>query len=178
VACNGGDTRLNEHFAARREQELKLEADAQKAQQEAAMVPLHSERIRKAGLAALAAGAGVGLALFGASFLIAPNTRVVTVTKEVPGPERVVTVTKEVPGPERVVIRPGPIHEHVVTKDVPGPVATPPSPPSDCPTGYNCDYPEGIPHKLAENPSSPRSDAPKTLDEKKFFDRPEYKEAT
>jgi gag-polyprotein putative aspartyl protease len=197
-------TRLDEHFAARREQELKLEADAQKAQHEAAMVPLHSERIRKMGLAALAAGAGVGLALFGASFLIAPNTRVVTVTKEVPGPERVVTVNNEVPGPERVVTVtkevPGPERvvtvtkevpgpERVVTKEVPGPervvVKEVPGPERvihDAPvppvgpesTSQNCSTMDG---KSSYPCNKPSTDAPKTSDEQKFTDKPGYKDA-
>jgi hypothetical protein len=125
-------TRLDDHFAERRAQELKLEAEAQRAQQEAQLIPLHNDRIRKMGLAALAAGAGIGLAFFGASFLIAPKERIVYT----PGPERV--VTKEVPGPERVITREAP-------KEVPS------------------------------EPVAPPSDAPKTPEEKKFVEQPEYK---
>jgi hypothetical protein len=111
-------TRLDDHFTERRAQELKLEAEAQRTQREAQVISLRNDRIRKMGLAALAAGAAIGLACFGASFLIAPKKRVVftpgperVVTKEVPGPERV--VTKEVPGPERVVKVP----EYVTPKE-------------------------------------------------------------
>ena len=117
--------KLDQHFTDRRAQELALEAETQRAQHVVQMGGVRNERIRKAGIAALLGGAGIGLACFGASFLIAPNTRVVTVTKEVPGPERVVTVTKEVPGPERVVTVtkevPGPERVVTVTKEVPGP---------------------------------------------------------
>ena len=115
--------KLDQHFTDRRAQELALEAETQRAQHAVQMGGVRNERIRKAGIAALLGGAGIGLAFFGASFLIAPNTRVVTVTKEVPGRERVVTVTKEVPGPERVVTKevPGPERVVTVTKEVPGP---------------------------------------------------------
>jgi hypothetical protein len=82
--------KLDQHFTDRHAQELALEAETQRAQHVVQMGGVRNERIRKAGIAALLGGAGIGLACFGGSFLIAPNTRVVTVTKEVPGPERVV----------------------------------------------------------------------------------------
>jgi hypothetical protein len=104
------------------------------------------------GLAALAAGAGVGLAFFGASFLITPKERIVYT----PGPERV--VTKEVPGPERVI-----------TKEVPGPerVITPPKPPVTDQQSYP-------PANLPPVTKIPPSDMPKTPEEQKFFEQPEY----
>jgi hypothetical protein len=112
-------TRLDDHFAEQRAQELKLKGEAQRAEHEAHLGAVRNERIRKMGLAALAAGAGIGLACFGASFMIAPKERIAytpgperVVTRDVAGPvhETVRTVVKEVPGPERVV-----------TRDVPGP---------------------------------------------------------
>jgi hypothetical protein len=100
-------TRLDDHFAERRAQELKLEAEAQQGQMDVQMAPLRNERIRRMGLAALLSGAGIGLACFGASYMIAPKERVVTVQ----GPERV--ITRDVPGPERVVKVP----EYVTPKE-------------------------------------------------------------
>ena len=74
---------MDDHFAQRRAQEIALEAEAARAQHEAALGALRNERIRTAGVAALLVGAGVGLACFGASFLIKPMERVVYT----PGPE-------------------------------------------------------------------------------------------
>jgi hypothetical protein len=68
-------TRLDQHFADKRTQELNLEAEAQRAQHAVTMGGLHNERIRKIGLASLAGGAGLGLALFGASFPNRPNAQ-------------------------------------------------------------------------------------------------------
>ena len=171
--------KLDQHFTDRRAQELALEAETQRAQHVVQMGGVRNERIRKAGIAALLGGAGIGLACFGASFLIAPNTRVVTVTKEVPGPERVVTVTKEVPGPERVVTItkevPGP--ERVVTREVrpervihdaPVPAVAPDSP------SHNCSTMDGRSSYPCNKPSPY---AAKTPEEKPFTEKPEYKDA-
>jgi hypothetical protein len=122
-------TRLDEHFATRRAQELQLAAEAARAEHERAMGAVRNERIRRTGVAALLGGAGIGLACFGASFLIA--------------------------GQQRVVYTPGP--ERVVTRDVPAPL------PSVEPK--------------AETPLAPAY-APKTPEEKKFTDKPGYKDAS
>jgi hypothetical protein len=45
--------RLDDHFAQRRAQEIALEAEAARAQHEAALGALRNERIRRAGVAAL-----------------------------------------------------------------------------------------------------------------------------
>jgi Aspartyl protease len=169
--------KLDQHFTDRRAQELALEAETQRAQHGVQMGGVRNERIRKAGIAALLGGAGIGLACFGASFLIAPNTRIVTVTKEVPGPERIVTVIKEVPGPERVV---------TVTKEVPGPervthdapVAEVPAPvvPPVAPNypSQNCSTMDGTGSYPCNKPSPY---AAKTPDEQKFTNKPEYRDA-
>jgi hypothetical protein len=99
--------RLDDHFAQRRAQEIALEAEAARAQHEAALGALRNERIRRAGVAALLWGCGIGVACFGASFLIKPMERVVYT----PGPERV--VTRDVPGPERIIKVP----EYVTPKE-------------------------------------------------------------
>ena len=91
--------RLDEHFATRRDQELQLAAEAARTKHAAQMAALNNERIRKAGIAALLLGCGVGVACLGASFMIKPTgaERVVYT----PGPERV--VTRDVPGRERII---------------------------------------------------------------------------
>ena len=96
-------TRLDDHFATLRAQQLALEAAAAQAEQAARMRGLRNERIRKIGVAALLVGCGVGVGCFGASFLVKPITWV--------GPERV--VTRDVPGPERIVKVP----EYVTPKE-------------------------------------------------------------
>jgi len=58
--------------------------------------------IKRTGVAGLLGGAGVGLALFGASFLIAPKERIVTL----PGTVTERTIEKQVPGPERIIEKP------------------------------------------------------------------------
>jgi hypothetical protein len=102
--------RLDQHFAERRDAELNARMDAEKAKTDVARSAALAERIRKIGIAALMGGAGLGTALFGASFMLHP--RVVYLPgkeifhetiKEIPGPERI--VTKEVPGPERIVTK-------------------------------------------------------------------------
>ena len=111
---------LDAHYAEQRAQVLRLEANAHTARIAEAAAVLHNERIRRTGIATLMGGAGVGLALLGASFLIAPKEHIVTV----PGPERVVTVPgpeRVVPGPERVVTKEVLGPERIVTKEVPGP---------------------------------------------------------
>jgi hypothetical protein len=89
--------RLDQHFANQRTQALALEAEAQRTQHAARMATLRNERIRTTGIAALLGGVGVGLALFGASFLIVPKERVVF--RDVPGPERYVYRDPPVPAP-------------------------------------------------------------------------------
>jgi gag-polyprotein putative aspartyl protease len=86
---------LDDHFAEKRRVALELEAEAERARQAASlaahterMAGLRNERIRRSGVAALLGGAGLGLALFGASFLIVPIQERIVYT---PGPERVVT---------------------------------------------------------------------------------------
>jgi hypothetical protein len=184
-------TRLDDHFAERRAEELKLEAEAQRTQQEAQLIPLRNERIRKMGLAALTAGAGIGLACFGASFLIVPlgHERIVirdvpgperVVTKEVPGPERV--VIKEVPGPERVVTKEVPGPERVVIKEVPGPERVVPGPERvipDAPVPLAPDTTSQYCSTMDGKGSYPCNslDRPTTPEEKKFVEKPEYKDA-
>jgi hypothetical protein len=82
--------RLDEAFAAKRH----AEAYATRAAARAVVV-------KRAGVAALLGGLGVGAALFGASFLLQPKERVVTL----PGAEHVTEriIEKQVPGPERIV---------------------------------------------------------------------------
>ena len=128
--------RLDQHFADKRDAELNAQMDAEKAKTDVARTTARTELVRKAGVAALLGGTGLGLALFGASFLLHPmvpgkETLRETVrevpgpervaTKEVPGPERVVTKEVRVPGPERVVTKEVPGPERIVTKEVPGP---------------------------------------------------------
>jgi hypothetical protein len=85
---------LDAHFIAERQGRLAM-----------ARAAARGEFIHKAGIAALLTGAGVGLACWGASFLVAP--KVVTVTNEklvtLPGKETVRETVREVPGPERTV---------------------------------------------------------------------------
>ena len=82
---------LDAHFIAKREAELAMAKGAARG-----------EFVRRVGVAVLLGGAGLGLALFGASFLVAP--KVVTVEKEklvtLPGKETVRETIREVPGPE------------------------------------------------------------------------------
>ena len=80
---------LDAHFIAHREAELAMARGAARG-----------EFARKIGVGTLLGGAGLGLALSGASFLVAPKSPQIvqvhdkeTIVKEVPGPERIVTVT-------------------------------------------------------------------------------------
>jgi hypothetical protein len=85
---------LDAHFIAEREGRLAM-----------AKAAARGEFVRKAGLAALLTGAGVGLACLGGSFLLQP--KIVTVTSEklvtLPGKETIKETVREVPGPERTV---------------------------------------------------------------------------
>jgi hypothetical protein len=140
--------RLDDHFADLRAQQLALEAEAQRTQHAATMAGLRNERIRRIGLAALPIGAGVGLALFGASFLLAGHERVVYT----PGP----VVTRDVPGPERFVYR---------------------DPPAPAPAPLIAQAPLPPHRPVAETPLAPPY-APRTPEEKPFTEKPEYKSAT
>jgi hypothetical protein len=85
---------LDAHFIAEREGKLAM-----------AKAAARGEFVRKAGIAALLTGAGIGLACLGGSFLLQP--KIVTVTNEkvvtLPGKETVKETVREVPGPERTV---------------------------------------------------------------------------
>jgi predicted aspartyl protease len=82
--------RLDQHFADKRATDLALAAEAARTEHAARMATLRNERIRRTGLAALPIGAGIGLALFGASFLITPKEHISY--RDVPGP----VVTRDV----------------------------------------------------------------------------------
>lgn len=168
-------TRLDQHFAVKRRQELNLEAETQKAQHAVTMGGLRNERIRKIGLASLAGGAGLGLALFGASFLIAPmpkiNYREIDVPKvtmrDVTVPN---IVSKDVPV-DHVVPQEVPV-DHVVPHDVPVDHIVPHDVPMPGPASTS------EPPVASAPPMEPDSPyAAKTPDEQKFVEKPAYKDA-
>ena len=78
---------LDAHFIAKREAELAMAKGAARG-----------ELARRVGVASLLGGAGLGLALFGASFLVAPKERIVML----PGKETVRETVREVPAPKDV----------------------------------------------------------------------------
>jgi hypothetical protein len=84
---------LDAHFIAKREAELAMAKGAARG-----------EFVRRVGVASLLGGAGLGLALFGASFLIAPKEHVVML----PGKETVRETIREVPAPPIVKSDMGP----------------------------------------------------------------------
>lgn len=171
---------LDDHFAKRREDEHAAAMQAEQTKNDVAHSAAKAALFKRAGVAALLGGVGLGAALFGGSFLLTP--RAVTnegpervVVKEVPGPEHV--VVKEVPGPERVVVKEIPGPERVVVKEVPGVerVVTVPGPERivyrDAPTPG----PQTSAKPPIAGPESPY--AVRTPEERKFVDQPEYKEA-
>ena len=99
---------LDAHFAKRRDDELAADMAAEAAKIDVARSAVRATLVKRAGVATLLGGIGLGAALFGGSFLLKP--KIVTVEKlaeriiEKPV-DRVVEkiVTKEVPGPERIV---------------------------------------------------------------------------
>jgi Aspartyl protease len=92
--------RLDDYFAKKRDTEVALAAEAARAEHEVKVGGLRNERIRQTGIAALLGGAGLGLALFGASFMIAAHHERVVI-RDVPGPERIVKVPEYVTPKER-----------------------------------------------------------------------------
>jgi hypothetical protein len=149
---------LDAHFAKRRDDELAASMAAERSKIDVARSAARATVIKRAGVATLLGGVGLGAALFGASFLVTPRVHFTDV--DVPRISmRDVTVDRVIPHdvPVQNVVPHETVIEvpRIVVKDTPAP-----------------------PPKAADpGPSADASPAPRNPAEKKFEATPGWKES-